>query len=349
MGRPTEGRGATGVPFIVRAPIGAGAGTLFLSAQATWRAYDAWGGKSLYAYNSRGDITPTGTTAAAAVSFDRPMALEAGLGFLRRWELPFVQWMERTGREVDYAADVDLELVPEILSERRFAVLAGHPEYWSRPMRRAMEAAVAAGMNAAFLSANEIYWQVRLEPSPLGPGRRIVCYKSSRRDPLTRTQPSLSTCRWREGPVLEPEARFLGVMYGHPVLAPGDWIVRRARHWLYEGTGLRNGDAITSLIGQEYDAYFPDLAPAGTVIVAQGPVRAVDRNPANEGDVWSPAIHSAAVREPTSSRGGVFAAGTFQWSWALDPTGSHWYAGRRTPYDPRVERMTANLFGRFGG
>jgi hypothetical protein len=28
--------------------------------------------------------------------------------------------------------------------------------------------------------------------------------------------------------------------------------------------------------------------------------------------------------------------------------GQHSYQGRRTPLDPRVERMTANVFERFG-
>jgi hypothetical protein len=347
--RPTNGTAPGAVPFIVRAPLRSASPNLFVSAQATWQAYNAWGGKSLYSYNSIGETTPTGTTAAATVSFDRPYEGDGGLGYLRKWEVQFIRWMERNGRNVDYVLDTDLETRPEVLAPRRFSVLAGHAEYWSRPMRQAMERAVAAGMNAAFFSANEIYWQVRLGASKLGADRHVTCYKSAKRDPVTATKPALATCRWREAPVLEPEAAFLGVMYGHVVQTPVDWVVRNSGHWIYEGTGLRDGDRLVSLVGQEYDAYFADLAPAGTVLIARSPVPFVGRDPDAFGDVKSPAMQSAVVRDPAGGAGGLVAAGTFQWSWALDPYGLHVYNGRRTPLDPRVERMTANVFDRFGG
>jgi len=347
--RPTDGSAPSAAPFVVRAPLRSAAPDLFVSAQATWQAYNAWGGKSLYSYNSTGGTTPTGTTAAAVVSFDRPYDADGGLGYLRKWEVQFIRWMERAGRNVDYALDTDLETRPEILAPRRFTVFAGHAEYWSRPMRTAMERAVAAGMNAAFFSANEIYWQVRLDASALGPDRRITCYKSAKRDPLTATRPRLATCRWREAPVLEPEAAFLGVMYGHVVHQPVDWVVVNSGHWIYEGTGLRDGDRLVSLVGQEYDASFPRLAPAGTVLIARSPVPFVGRDPDAFGNVASPAVQSAAVRDPAGGAGGMVAVGTFQWSWALDKYGQHAYNGRRTPLDPRVGRMTANVFDRFGG
>ena len=44
----------------------------------------------------------------------------------------------------------------------------------------------------------------------------------------------------------------------------------------------------------------------------------------------------------------VFAAGTFQWSWALDTFGQRSFRGVTTPPDRRVERMTRNLFDRLG-
>ncbi len=344
--RSPAGNGGV-APFIVREGAdGRKAPVLFVSASTTWQAYNGWGGKSLYQVNSRGHTAAVANARAVVVSFDRPYDTSLGADFQRRWELPFIRWQEREGRDVGYASDVDLALHPEVLDGRRLVVFAGHHEYWSRTMRDALEARIAAGTNVAFLSANEIYWQVRLEPGPLGPASRIVCYKSAVHDPLTATDPSLATCRWREPPVGEPEARLIGQMYGHVVATPADWVVTNRRHWLYEGTGLVDGDRITNLVGQEYDTLFPDLAPPGTVVVARGPVKVVSSD--SERSAYpSPAIHTATVYSAASGAT-IVAAGTFQWSWALDAYGPRSYAGQRTPVDQRVRRMTTNLFDRLG-
>ena len=246
---------------------------LFVSAPATWQAYNSYGGKSLYQASSHGFTVPaTGHTEAAIVSFDRPYGLDSGAGHLRRHEIQFVRWMEREGRAVDYAADVDLELNPDIAANRELIVFAGHHEYWSRPMRARLGQAIAAGTNIAFLSANEVYWQIRLGDSPLGPGRRVTCYRSAQFDPVSTTTPALTTVRWREDPVAEPEARLVGQMYGHIVERVADWVVVNPAHWLYEGTGLRRGDRIVNLIGSEYDTFFPEFAPPGTELLAHSPV-----------------------------------------------------------------------------
>ena len=331
-------------PFIVRASPGAVAPVLFVSAATTWQAYNAWGGADLYGASSAHPSATRGRR-AVEIGFDRPYALAAGAGFQRRWELQFVRWQEREAREVAYAADVDLELHPEVMTGRRLIVFAGHHEYWSRPMRSALEGAIAGGTNIAFLSANEVYWQVRLSPSPLGPGRRVTCYKEASLDPVAQTQPGLTTCRWREPPVNDPEAAIVGQMYGHMVRRPTDWVVRGSGHWLYEGTGLRDGDRLVKLVGQEYDTFFPDLAPHGTVLLAQSPVDAFVRPPFVLGA--GSAMHNATMYTADSGAT-VFAAGTFQWSWAIDEYGDRSYRGVATPYDERVVRMTRNLFDRLG-
>ena len=338
------------VPFVVRPPAPGTrtpAPVLLVSAALTWQAYNGWGGKSLYSYNSSGAVTASGTKAAATVSLARPYEQDGGAGYLLRWEYQFVRWQEREGREVEYCADVDLELHPEVLAGRRLIVFAGHHEYWSRPMREALQAAIDGGTNVLFLSANEIYWQVRLEAGPDGPARRITCYKSAARDPVSATQPSLATCRWRERPVNEPEAALVGQMYGHVVRRPADWVVANSGHWLYEGTGLRDGDRLTNLVGQEYDTYFPDLAPAGTVLLARSPVAAIGATPGEPGDLPSPPVQTATIYTAPSGAT-VFAAGTFQWSWARDDYGERAYHGVPTPLDPRVGQMTRNLFDRLG-
>ncbi|MBI3747786.1 MAG: hypothetical protein HY262_02910, partial [Chloroflexi bacterium] len=61
----------------------------------------------------------------------------------------------------------------------------------------------------------------------------------------------------------------------------------------------------------------------------------------------SPAVHNATLYEAASGAT-VFAAGTFQWSWAIDEFGDRSYRGAATPFDERVVRMTRNLFDRLG-
>jgi hypothetical protein len=335
------------VPFVVRASaVARRAPVLFVSAATTWQAYNMWGGASLYDATTADSPGISKGKRAVQVSFDRPYAEDGGAGFLRRWELQFVRWQEREGRDVDYIADVDLELHPELLGGRRLIVFAGHHEYWSRPMRTSLEGAIAAGTNVAFLSANEIYWQVRLEPSLLGPARRITCYKSAQLDPFAVAQPSLTTCRWREAPVSEPEAAIIGQMYGHVVRRPGDWVVVHADHWLYDGTGLRDGDRLTNLVGQEYDTFFRDFAHPGAVLLAESPIDSVVKD-TGPGDPRGRPVHTATMYTAESGAT-IFSAGTFQWSWAIDELGRRDYQGFATPYDERVVRMTRNLFDRLG-
>jgi hypothetical protein len=347
--RDRHGHAVANAPIILRpdptsshrAPV------LFVSASLTWQAYNDWGGTDLYANKSGHVIAATNAPRAARVSYDRPYRPDGGAGYLRRWELQFVRWVERAGRDVEYIADVDLELHPELANDRRMIVMAGHPEYWSRPMRERLEASVAAGTHVAFLTANEVYWQVRLEPGPTGPAQRVTCYKSRTRDPITATNPSLTTCRWREAPVNEPEAPLVGEQYGSICRRVADWVVQGSDHWVYEGTDLRDGDAITNLIGQEYDSFVPELANPGTTILAAGPVNADPRPAIDPGAPPSVPIHNATIYTAPSGAT-VFAAGTFQWAWALDDYGDRSFNGIRTPVDDRVARMTRNLFDRLG-
>ncbi len=338
--------GAVGyVPLVVRPPDGASpadrAPVLVVNAATTWQAYNCWGGKSLYAYNSSGVPMPWGAQQAVQVTFDRPHVLDQGAGLLFYWEIQFIRWLERQPRDVEYASDVDLVLHPDVFSGRRLVVFQGHHEYWSRGMRDALEGLIAAGTNVLFLSANEMYWQVRLDDSPLGPARRVTCYKFAAPDPVRMTDPQLTTTLWRDPPVRQPEAAVVGQMYAHVVSRPADWRVVNAGHWLYANTGLHNGDAIVNLVGQEYDTFHPRLAPPGTILLAQSPVIPDHYDPS------TPPIHTATMYTAPSGAT-VFAAGTFQWSWALDDFGRRTWAGIRTPLDRRVGIMTANLFNRLG-
>ena len=114
-------------------------------------------------------------------------------------------------------------------------------------MRRTTELARDTGTSLVFLSANTLYWQVELSPSPSGvPHRLMTCRK--RQGP---GRPVL----WRE--IDRPEQELIGIQYTGHVPEPHPLIVRNADHWLWEATGAQEGDELTGMVAGEADRYFP--------------------------------------------------------------------------------------------
>jgi len=65
---PAAGGGSY-IAFIVRAAPGSASAILVQAAVNTWQAYNSWGGKSLYAFNSSSSIVPSSLTNAASQVF----------------------------------------------------------------------------------------------------------------------------------------------------------------------------------------------------------------------------------------------------------------------------------------
>jgi hypothetical protein len=340
------------VPFFVREPVNQAA-ILFLSGMTAYQAYNSWGGKSLYSDGSAGTATASGGANAVTVSFDRPYDNNRGGGRMLRWDPQFVRWMESRGFDAAYAADLDLELHPEIVQGRRLLVFNGHPEYWSLGMRRTLESAIGNGTNVAFFTANEIYWRVRFEDLAGGRHRTVTCYRSADLDPLAASNPQEATTKWREQPSPVPESLVLGQMYGHMVKTPSDFVCTQPDHWIYAGTGMKAGDTIRNLVGQEYDRFWPDpsLHPVGVTILAESPVQPNYGNPNPAATVSpdepQPPVHNATIYTAPSGAT-VFSAGTIHWGWGLDSWGNQDYQGVHTPVDPRAQRITENILIRLG-
>ena len=93
------------VPFIVRPSPGQVPDVMVVAPVNTWQAYNNWGGKSLYGFNSA-----QGTT-ASVVSFDRPLSLVTQYGpadnpvrlapySLFSFDYQLLRFLEREGHEV---------------------------------------------------------------------------------------------------------------------------------------------------------------------------------------------------------------------------------------------------------
>ncbi|MEN9798062.1 MAG: hypothetical protein RL653_1758 [Pseudomonadota bacterium] len=287
----------------------------------TWQAYNRYGGESLY-----DDALGLPGGHATVVSFARPYASPSPSGQLFQYELPALRWLEAWGYDVTYVTNLDFQRTPDTAQRGRVFLSVGHDEYWSLEQRTALERARDAGTWQAYLSANSAYWRVRVEAGADGPHRRMVCFKDLA-DPLGGAQ---STVRFRDPPIGLPENGLLGAMYEawHPVNVP--LVVRSPAHWLFDGTGLRDGDALAQVVGYEADRVFDNgRTPAGTEVLAESPLT----------DMFGlPSWHQLTLYAAASGAH-VLAAGTIEWSWALSAPGVA---------DARLQRVTANFLGRAG-
>jgi hypothetical protein len=184
------------------------------------------------------------------VRLGRPY-LSRGVPFnFRRYDLPFLMWLHRTGKRVDVLAQSDLESVagPRALaSAYELVVFPGHHEYVTRREYDLVEGYRDVGGNLAFLSANNYFWQVARKRG------RIV-----------------KTRLWRD--LGRPEASLVGAQYLANGKAPRQpWIVRRshAGRWLLAGTGLSEGSRF-GRGGVEIDRTSP-ASPSGVEVVAEIP------------------------------------------------------------------------------
>jgi hypothetical protein len=317
-----DGRHRSHIPFTVRDRDPAD--LLLVLPDITWQAYnlfpeDGSAGASLYhAWDDQGRLLGE-DDAAVTVSFDRPYA-GAGLPLHVGHAYDFIRWAERCGYDLAYADARDLHAGRVDPSLYSGVIFPGHDEYWTVPMRRAVESARDRGTSMVFLSANTMFWQAQLDPLPGGsPDRLLTCRKH--RGPGRASQ-------WRtQG---EPEQRVLGIQYSGQVPQPHPLVVRNSGHWLWQSTGAGDGDELPGLVAGEADRYYPRTSlPDHTerVLLAHSPYR----------DSGGTRRHQETSLYRAPSGALVFSSGTFAWSPALDRPGH---------VDSSVQRATSNLLDR---
>ncbi len=274
---------------------------------STYQAYTSWGGSSLY-WSAEPLLAQNNDT----VSFLRPLGGSGmtDIGAFDLAESTFVRWAERAGYVMEYCTNIDLDadVSHSFITSYKFLVTSGHDEYWSDLERSDVEVSfiknINVGGNAAFLSGNICYWRGNY----INNRTQIRCVKY-------HVWPD---DRWRFLVPSQPEAKFIGVQSAD---APGyfwtgKWdVVRLASHYLFNGTGLQNGDrfgqrfndsyADTGIAGGEVDARASGISPANTQVLSS-----VQLGQANE-------LHEGTFYIDTLSNARVFGAGSIHWSRGL--------------------------------
>jgi hypothetical protein len=319
---------------------------LFQCSDTTWAAYNRW--PDLFSLYDNETTREGGwyVGPGVRVSWDRPYGkyrqifdapLSQGSGEFLLWEFPLAFWMEQHGYDVSYISNVDTHADGRGLLRGKTFLSVGHDEYWSIEMFNNVQAAVAGGANAAFLSGNSCDGLLEFYPSGQAVPNRVI----SRIGKFGRDDPDIDRFagKWkRHGP---NPATLMGARSTFPYNGTADWTCVKEKHWLFEGTAMKNGDSIPGLVGWEHHGDPADIP--GLEILAKGPVFSGGRP---QGVDYTATIH------PGPKGNLVFNAASIWWSIGLSsPPGfllpqAHG-GGPRGP-DPRVQRMTANLFRRFG-
>jgi hypothetical protein len=234
----------------------------------TWQAYNLRDGGSWYA-----------SWKVHTVRLGRPF-LNRGVPYnFRSYDLPFLEWLARTGKDVDVLSDADLAAArtARVLARAyELVVFPGHHEYVTTREYDVVTGYRNLGGHLMFLSANNFFWQV-------------VRHGGT----ITRTK------QWRD--LGRPEAALIGVQYrgNDSGTHRGPWIVRRSKadSWAFAGTTLEPGSDLSNG-GIEIDKTSP-ASPKSTQVLAEIP------------NLFGPGFTAQMTYYETPAGAKVFAAGAF--------------------------------------
>ena len=350
-------------PWVV-APSRPSAHIAVLAATNTWNAYNNFGGRSNY-INARA-LPPQPTINArqdllrysdreyneyafddgeyAPLSFERPeffnhvprdaQVTDPIAGRLAssmapsEWRL--LAWLEREGFTYDLYAGYQLHAGELDLDAYDVLILAPHPEYWSRSMyARVKEWVFERGGKLMYLGGNGLNCEVEF---PDATRMRFNTQLVLDADGMTIRDARDPNIKYesRFHRTVESEANLLGVVYSDPGMMTGaPYRVVDGTHWVFEGTGLGNGDLFGreslherchgGASGHETDKRSPH-SPGGAQLLAKG------TNPDDGG--------AEMVINELANGGAVFSAGSIT------------YAASLLVDDP-LSVVTGNVLNRF--
>jgi hypothetical protein len=323
---------------------------MFQTSDTTWQAYNKWP-DSYSLYDSDPPDRPVNGT--SWVSYDRPYGkypqvldqpLSQGSGEFLLWEHPLCFWLEQHGYDVTYCSNIDTHADPLGLARVKCFLSVGHDEYWSLEMYDNVMAASRKGLNLAFLCGNSVYSVIPLnklnaEGKPHRLLHRDGFYGGLDAEKIAWI-PYMGTEPWTQhGPT---EKLLVGARTMIPFNGSGNWIVANAKHWIFKGTGMKDGDFIPGIVGWEHHGDPEKEKLPGLEVIAAGKVMLAD-------GVESP---YAATVHPGPKGNWIFNAATIFWSLGLSqPPGfmpPYVHLGHQHGVDERVQKITANFLSKCG-
>ncbi|MFN7921364.1 MAG: DUF6605 domain-containing protein [Bryobacteraceae bacterium] len=348
-------------PWVV-APAEPKAKIAVLASTNTWNAYNNFGGRSNYVSGARLPERPVVTSRQevdrytvpggfnvwrpkdeefSPLSFDRPEPYnhildedphETVKGRVQCGQAPgewrLYAWLEEQGHAYDLYAEAQLHDGTLPLDSYRVVMLAIHPEYWTRQMYFALKKWVfERGGRLMYLAGNGLNCEVVFDDDRM----RCLSHCNSLHGELGgHSDDGTIEYESRMHRTLESEANLLGVVCTAPgLMTAAPYRVIDDSHWIFEGTGLQNGDLFGEhtlhervpggASGHETDKMSPS-SPKNTVLLAKG-------INADEGG-------SDITYFDTPSGGAVFSVGSITWIPGMFP-------------DERVSRITSNVLERF--
>ena len=313
---------------------------LFQCSDTTWQAYNRWPSQFALYDNGKHNWYWGG---GVQVSFNRPYGkycqildapLSTGSGEFFLWEFPLAFWMESAGFDVTYISNLDTHRDGLGLQRAKGFLSVGHDEYWTIEMFRNVQAAVRAGVNAAFFSGNAVC------------GRILFDERGRAFERVGVFGPPGGMFEFQDMKTLAHERPYANELIGAhstgPVTGGANWICTSPDHWLFAGTGMKAGDGIAGLVGWEWHG---DPAPIPALeIVATGATQSAPGKP--NGGRYTATVY------PGLKGNFVFNAATCWWADGVSaPPGyvrPKVYTEPRGP-DARVQRITRNVLERMRG
>lgn len=351
-------------PWVV-APVQPQASIAVVASTNTWNAYNNFGGRSNYINATALPARPTVNARLdlnryihaesfnewhpldsdyAPLSFERPelgnavpedrVVTDSIAGRLAsamapaEWRL--LGWLEREGFSYDYYSDHQLHVGALNLDAYKVLIISVHPEYWSGVMyQRVKNWVYERGGRLMYLGGNGLNCEIEyLDDSTM----RVNSHLASTGGELGMTDPSNPDqyLESRFHRTVESEANLLGVVTTDSgIMTAAPYRVIDSSHWVFTGTGLREGDEFGEASlhercpggasGHETDK-MSNSSPPNTVLLAKG------LNPDNGG--------GEMVHYELDNGGSVFSVGSITYPSSL-------------LVDPIVSRVTANVVTRF--